>query len=543
MAGWRPPDTTPLNEIREARAALDLGWKYIEAAYGPLGLVRLSDLSGGNALALRLLHDALGYAPDRVHKRVASGALTSAIRVLDGSPPARDVTLAAEVIPQMPVPQAGATDEKAESSPDSAPAPRPAVIITPPPQEMSGVQVRRLTAAGIKRAKEFLAYMREHPGTKREPPRELLFGDRFSRLFMENVRVEHRPFRTRREAAEYFAPRFNSIRHLISDHAGVWSWLGMYYFADTVHVEGDIVRLSPVDETFIVQPDDRRSYLLRYRHYLWGAWRLHETHGEGVAFLLDQALTSFGDIPERALGSIRLFNSKGIIQLILRLYTQGKRQKRGFGQRPGGLRHLVRVLDQLERTYDVYGMSPDALIKVLPEEFQRWDGQATPRALNGAASPEPAASVAAEPVDEAALPTSSVRGDPVEPRPVPAVNTAAPPEPVGRVAEPSEPVRGEPVAPVRGELVEPKAGVGAGSSTSSGRTEAPPDPPSVRQTLLDIRAQVEQQGQVTWADPREHLEEGSEAWKAYLAVCGVPERRLFRTAFLYRLDEVLAAQV
>ena len=40
----------------------------------------------------------------------------------------------------------------------------------------------------------------------------------------------------------------------------------------------------------------------------------------------------------------------------------------------GGLRHLLRVLDQLERTYDVYGMEPDALLSILPEEFRQWDG-------------------------------------------------------------------------------------------------------------------------------------------------------------------------
>ena len=39
----------------------------------------------------------------------------------------------------------------------------------------------------------------------------------------------------------------------------------------------------------------------------------------------------------------------------------------------GGLRHLIRVLDQLERTYDVYGMEPDALLRILPEEFRQWD--------------------------------------------------------------------------------------------------------------------------------------------------------------------------
>ena len=63
----------------------------------------------------------------------------------------------------------------------------------------------------------------------------------------------------------------------------------------------------------------------------------------------------------------------------------------------------------------------------------------------------------------------------------------------------------------------------------------------MRRVLQGVRAQIEQQGQVSWADPREHIEEGSEAWKVYVAVCGVPERRLFRTAFLYRLDEVLAS--
>jgi len=67
------------------------------------------------------------------------------------------------------------------------------------------------------------------------------------------------------------------------------------------------------------------------------------------------------------------------------------------------------------------------------------------------------------------------------------------------------------------------------------------EPVSVRRALEDICARIEKQGEVSWADPREQLEEGSEAWEAYVAVCGVPERRLFRTAFLHRLNEVLAS--
>ena len=397
-----------------------------------------------------------------------------------------------------------------ESSGD-APAARPSRT---PADSAAGTQGRRLTDDGLRRAREFLAYMREHPGAKREPPRELLFGERYSRPLRESVRVEHRAFQTRREAAEYFAPKFAPIRHLVTDDARLWSWLGMFYFADTVRVENGQARLSPLDETFVVHREDSRSYMLRFRHYLWGSWRLYETHGESVAFLLDQNLTSFGDIFQRTFGAIRIFNSDGIIQLVLRLYTHGTRQKRGFGHAPGGLRHLLRVLDQLERTYDVYGMSPDALIKVLPEEFQRWDSQSARAALSGAASPEPAVSVVIDSADASSA--ASVRSEPAELR-----------------------TEGQAFGQLGAGSVEPSAGVRP--STGSGRTETPPDSPSVRQTLLNIRATIEQQGQVSWADPREHLEEGSEAWKAYVAVCGVPERRLFRTSFLYRLDEVLAS--
>ncbi len=62
---------------------------------------------------------------------------------------------------------------------------------------------------------------------------------------------------------------------------------------------------------------------------------------------------------------------------MLRLYTAGTRKKRGYSQSPGGLRHLLRVLRQLELTHDVYGMEPEALLHTLPEPFQRWNKEST----------------------------------------------------------------------------------------------------------------------------------------------------------------------
>ena len=235
-------------------------------------------------------------------------------------------------------------------------------------------RLRRLTSDGIQLARQFLADLRESSTGPIEPPRQLLYDERYAQPFVGDVEVGRRPFRTRRDAAEYLAPRLEPIKRLVTDHAGVWSWLGMFYFAETVRRGNGTIRLSPLNETFVVDGSVGRSYLLRYRHYLWGSWRLYDSHVERAAFLLDQDLTSFGDLAERAFGSVRIFNSLGVVPLMLRLYTNEDRQKAGFGRSRGGLRHLIRVLDQLERTYDVYGMEPDALLRILPDEFRSWDG-------------------------------------------------------------------------------------------------------------------------------------------------------------------------
>lgn len=246
--------------------------------------------------------------------------------------------------------------------------------------QASGMSLRRLTPMGIKRAQAFLKYMREHADADRRPPKELLYGDTFSRPFdaTANIQVEQRRFRTRREAGAYLSPLLAPVRRQVLDDAGVWSWLGIFYFKATAPAS-----LSPTNSTFIFEHGTEDSNAVRSeqqtdRHYLWGSWRLYEQHGESAAFLLDQSISSWDDIAHRSFGSRRVFNSVGVVQSILHLYTNGDRKKRGYGRSPGGLRHLMRVLPQLEMTYDVYGMEPEALLRILPEPFRRWN-EGTPR--------------------------------------------------------------------------------------------------------------------------------------------------------------------
>lgn len=234
-------------------------------------------------------------------------------------------------------------------------------------------RARQFTPLGIERARDFLANVRANPSVDAAPPDELLYDGNHAQLLSGAPDLRRQHLLTRRDAADYLSSALQPIEHQIADHAAFWSWLGIYLFTAVAPRDQDgVLKLSPLDETFVVHDTEQQSYQRRYRHYLWSAWRLHQTHSEDAAFLLDQPLTSLGDIADRVFSKSRIFNSVGVVQLILRLYTFEGLQKPRFGRAPGGLRHLIRVLDQLERTYDVYGMSTDALLEILPREFDPW---------------------------------------------------------------------------------------------------------------------------------------------------------------------------
>lgn len=232
---------------------------------------------------------------------------------------------------------------------------------------------RALTPDGIRRAQEFVRAVHDDSNLPLTPPDDILFDARYSREIERAPRVEHRNLATRREAAEYlssFSPRLD--QRSIDDWP-FWSWLGLYHLPDVLHTDERRARMSSEEETFVVDMTDGRARQSRYRNYLWTSWRLYETFGEDVAFLLNRDVMEIGQLTRRIINSPRIFNSVGVAQLILRLYTRGKHAKRGFRDRPGGLDHLLRVLPQLELTHDVYGMSPDALLRILPPEIQEWD--------------------------------------------------------------------------------------------------------------------------------------------------------------------------
>lgn len=179
--------------------------------------------------------------------------------------------------------------------------------------------------------------------------------------------------KSRLDVATYLDPYLENLTEIrdIRFDTGVWSWLSIFLLYETVPLNSNnlIDIRDTKHERFVVDID--RPRLLQH-HYLWRAWWLNRVHPK-AKFLLDQNLVTRDRLARAIFDYPRIFNSTGIVELILRLYTTGRGIKSRINRGPGGLDHLLRSLLQYGRIYDVYGMAADDLLCILPSEFKEWE--------------------------------------------------------------------------------------------------------------------------------------------------------------------------
>ena len=252
---------------------------------------------------------------------------------------------------------------------------------------MAEQRVCELTAAGIRAAKGYLAALRADP--KEALPDGLLADPRYARALAPAVYVEQRSFANRREAGAYLSDRLAPLGNAaIADNPGLWSWLGMFYFHQVVGIDADgnpRLGRNP-DVAYVIDPDETgRGARRHFAHRLLLSWEIYIRHGETAWYLLDEPVNSLSQLADRLSGAPEMFRAVGIVELAHRLYADPltrslKSGALGGGQQnqrpPGGIVRLLDVLNQLYMTYDVYGMTAEQLLALLPPEFDRWQAAA-----------------------------------------------------------------------------------------------------------------------------------------------------------------------
>ncbi len=231
------------------------------------------------------------------------------------------------------------------------------------------MKLRILNKTGISELVSYLAKLQN--GSSEDPPIELLSEDLFSRE--EDVEIENMNFANRYEAAKYLYGVIQKLDAVLQFDTGLWSWIALFYFDQACPPSTDGTRKVGKDYRIILS----RDYRHRYRHLFAGPYSIFRLHPDSAKVLLCGSVDKPGDFNEQLASRIDFIANDGIIKAVDTLYydSLSKRPKVGSlatGRRPGALRRLISILQQLDLTYDLQGMSGEYILELLPEEFQAW---------------------------------------------------------------------------------------------------------------------------------------------------------------------------
>lgn len=232
--------------------------------------------------------------------------------------------------------------------------------------------VRILNDEGIRKFRQYLADVRA--GSTIDPPQEILTDAWCSAKLPINIEIEERTFVSRLEVAKYLYENLRPLGHSkIEQNIGIWSWLSLYYFSQICPTNKAGRRYPGLDYRYILDTDFRYYY----RHNLLGSYIIYLLHGENVPLLLYNPLSQTSKFHLELACRQGFITNKGISEAANLLYFDDKygKPKRGAAvtsRRPGTLFRFVDVVQQLDLNYDLYSMTGEEVLKLLPSEFNGW---------------------------------------------------------------------------------------------------------------------------------------------------------------------------
>lgn len=207
-------------------------------------------------------------------------------------------------------------------------------------------------------------------------PEDLLESEEHTTPLNPKTEIEDIKFANRFEAAEYLYAQLSDPRlEGIESDTGVWAWLALFYFDQICKTDSEDNYRPGEMARWIPENDNFRKY---YRHLLRGPYSIYRAHREEpdrAAALLCGPLEEPGEVVEQLSARQELVTNPGVVKAATILYYDPKKKgiRRGAaGRGPGSARRLADLFNQLDVTWDLYGMVADELITLLPLEFNKF---------------------------------------------------------------------------------------------------------------------------------------------------------------------------
>lgn len=238
----------------------------------------------------------------------------------------------------------------------------------------TGMNARRLNTTGIQQFSEFLRETDTLPVGF--VPTDLLTDIDTSESVYPTITIEPQAFSSKLVLAEYLDNQIGEegAKRLGTD-SGFWAWIALSFFEHVCpHKRGG--RWNPSDQVrWIPAMDNWRRY---YRHLFvlpWRVYRSFKDYPQIAMSLLYNNPGIHGETVEQIASRQELVSNRSVVSTATRLYFDdivGKPKPGHGGKGAGSPRRFATILSQFDLTYDLYAMTTDQLIDLLPTEFDRF---------------------------------------------------------------------------------------------------------------------------------------------------------------------------
>ena len=237
--------------------------------------------------------------------------------------------------------------------------------------------MRKFTDEGIEQFRKYLAELRE--GATSPAPFHLLNDPVTSKPVNDEIQIENREFATRLELAQYLDDALAEIESdSIETDVYLWSWLSLFYFNQVCPPQKDGTRKPGRDYRHILEP----GYPYGHNHLLAGAYLVYTVYSlnDDLSKLLLYTTPYIESGFHHQLAQRQsIITNKGLMEAAHLLYINNQEIKPKFGaiarNKAGTLYRFIDVIQQLDLNYDLYSMTGEEVLQLLPAEFNKWKGQ------------------------------------------------------------------------------------------------------------------------------------------------------------------------
>jgi hypothetical protein len=155
----------------------------------------------------------------------------------------------------------------------------------------------------------------------------------------------------------------------------LWSWLSLFYFDQLCPAQTNAIRKPGRDYRHILEP----GYPYGHNHLLAGAYLVYTVYGlyDELSTLLLYTVPHIESGFHHQLAQRQsIITNKGVMEAAHLLYLEKNKEKPKAGaiakNKQGTIYRFIDVIQQLDLNYDLYSMTGDEVLELLPAEFNKW---------------------------------------------------------------------------------------------------------------------------------------------------------------------------